>query len=120
MRKMNDKADLFMGALFIFAIIVLGVAFIVAMDSQAILDNMEEVTIVGEVTDVEVFDDYLLITFNNNTEEVFKVDYPDDTTDLTVNSELIVKLSRTTHDGIILKMDKYWDIDSIVKIPVKG
>lgn len=73
-------------------------------------------TVQGEVTDYDIFDDYINITFNNN--QSFDIVYQENM-DFTVNSQLIVKLKRYDYDGVFLSSDDYWRVDSITKVPSK-
>jgi len=51
----------------------------------------EEIVIEGEVTKVRITDEHLYLSFNNETTE-YKIDYPIDNVDFTVNSKIIIKL----------------------------
>lgn len=109
--------DMFKG-LAIFGIVLLIIGLFVFIDAIIVFNSCEEKVIEGVVTNVEVYNDYLDITFNDN--DTYQIAYPSgwgtESVDLTVNSKLVVKMHRFTKDGIIIKIGDNWVIDSIVKI----
>ena len=104
--------------LLIFAIGCLCFAIFAFIDIEIVMGSQEVIVVEGEVINVDVYNDYLDITFDNG--ETYKVKYPSGwgtkSIDLTVNSKLIVKMSRYTKDGFFIKSSD-WKIDSIVKVP---
>jgi len=76
--------------------------------------SREETTIEGEITDYEIFDDYMILEFNEN--ESYRVSRASGFTDFTVNSKLIVKFVSYSW-WLLPNTNNEWHITSILKMP---
>ena len=82
--------------------------------------TQKDVTIIGEVTSVKFFDDYMTVEFNNKT--CYNISYQreknNNVIDLTVNSCIRVELKSISY-WFAPNVDDLWDIVSIVKAPLE-
>ena len=105
-------------SIFVMCIIIVAIIFTIVLmydfNNAIHEDNNKYITIEGEVTDYCVFEDYIMIEFNDNKR--YKINYQGDM-DFTVNSKLIVKLEKCTYDGFLWESDKYWTVTNIIKVP---
>ena len=80
------------------------------------LSQRDKIIVQGEVVDTEFFEyyngmytnHYINLTFDNN--ETYTVFLEEDYYDFTVNSELILYLTKPSYN-------EYWEISKIVKVP---
>lgn len=72
----------------------------------------ERITVKGTVIDVESYDDYMEVFMDDGTS--YKICYPGDNIDLTVNSHIVMRL--TDWDFMFID-DGIWNDVSITKIP---
>ena len=84
-------------------------------EAGAAVDDFVEVVIEGSVTNIDISDDVLYITFDNN--ETYDVISYQQTLDFTVNSKLIVILQKSTYDGLLVDPAEHWHISKIIKVP---
>lgn len=77
-----------------------------------IFNDSENITVKGYITDYELYDDYISLTFDNG--KTYDVNYPNENIDFTHNSILVVKLWKS---GWILCFPpgEYYDILEIYK-----
>jgi hypothetical protein len=79
---------------------------------SSLVTTNEDIIIKGEVVDVVEYDNYLHIFMDTGYD--YKITYPEDAIDLTVNSKIILKLKNINWFWID---DGIWEVDSIVKVP---
>jgi len=109
-----DKNSIIIWSVLIVLTIGAGLIAIYVHESLMVSVCDESEIVEGHVTDVTTYEDYIEIEFNGN--QRYKIKYPD-SADFTVNSELVVKLKRSTYKGIFIEADKEWRVDSIIKVP---
>jgi len=84
-------------------------------------ESAEIIIVEGEITDYEIYEDYFVLEFDNETK--YKINYGTgwdaNIYDFTVNSKLILKLRKHNYDGMFFDPGKRWNIDSIIKVPEK-
>ena len=113
-KVVSGKLDLeLVGILiFIFALILVLVSIMLSAS-----DSYKSIVIENKVKDVDISnDDYMTITFDNDESYRVSYDYYDKETDLTVNSEMKIKLSYRSC-WAFPNTDNVWNIVQIVKIP---
>jgi len=96
--------------------LVFGVTIFLVVLIVTIPASTQEKTIEGKVIDYTIYDDYVVLEFDNG--EIIKTKYGEYGTvnDLTVNSTLIVKFQ---NQGAFFILDDIWVIKSITKLPEK-
>lgn len=97
----------FIGAI-ILAIFVLALGIGVFLATVGI----EQETVIGEVDNVIPYDNYMELFMKDGSR--YKIAYPGDNIDLTVNSKIIMRL---TEYGCFWFHDDIWDDVSITKVP---
>ena len=109
--------------LMIFVIWVIGIGFLVGNITQWVT-SVENKTIEGEVVDYELFDDYILLTFDNGEKIKVALKSPgtsrvgDNDLDFTVHSRMIVKFEK--YSWWLMPNDDRWDVLQIIKVPDGG
>lgn len=106
------KMDLEMIGAMCIAIGILAVGIGAGIFAISTILTHETIIVEGEVVDAEAFDNYMLITMKNG--EKYKIAYPGDNIDLTVNSKIIMKLTNYNYFFID---DGIWNKVSITKVP---
>ena len=97
----------------IFAVIVLFSFLIIGMFVLTMaVGNIEHETVIGEIDNVEVYDDYMEISFKDNG--TYKVSYPIGNNDFTTDSKIVMRLYNT---GLLWFSDDVWTVLSITEIP---
>ena len=91
-----------------FLILVLVVSIVVVLATVPIEQEIVE----GEVVDVVSYDNYMELFMKDGSS--YKIRYPGDNIDLTVNSRIIMRL---TEIGCLWFHDDIWDDVSITKVP---
>ena len=111
--EMSDDWENITETLACVAAVGMVIAVIIGM-SLLIMSTLpaEQETVVGEVIDVETYDDYMELFMKDGTS--YKIRYPGDNIDLTVNSNIVMRLSKK---GVLWFEDDIWDYVSITKVP---
>jgi len=100
---------------------ILGVFAVIALMSCLIIgvflavtaiSNNEYKTVIGEIDNVEVYDDYMEISFKDNG--TYKVSYPIGNNDFTTDSKIVMRLYNT---GFLWFKDDIWSVASVTEIP---
>jgi len=112
--KSIRKADIIGLTLFVFILFGICLACLIIVEEMDSTFSYETEVVVGTVTNYFAYDAYVTIEFNNETRYDIKFgDY-----DFTVNSNLIVRLTRYNYDGFIIhKHDEQWTVSDIMKLP---
>lgn len=100
------------------SIIVMGIIVLIAIGviGQMVLSVKEE-TIIGEVVNTELLDEYMIVTFDNG--ETYNINYYGsgyNSIDLTVNSKMRIKL-HYMNPFLYPNVNDVWRIVNIVKVP---
>ena len=100
------------------SIIVIGILVLIAIGvlGQMVLSVKEE-TIIGEVINVVLLDDYMVVTFDNG--KIYNINYYKaglGNIDLTVNSKMRIEL-HYMNPFLYPNVNDVWQITNIVKFP---
>jgi len=80
--------------------------------------SFERTIIKGKVINIEIYDDYMTVTFDNN--ETYNLGYIEgEVVDFTVNSELIVRL-QTDSPWFMPNNDNIWYVETVIQVPVEN
>ena len=97
----------------VFIVFVIPIIFVGANLVQLTL-SLKKVSIEGEITDYEIYDNYMILEFNDK--ESYRVGRTSGFTDFTVNSKLVVKLASYSW-WLLPNTNNEWRIISILKMP---
>lgn len=106
---MDGDTKVFLIAIGIFVVIVL-----------QMFSTVKNETVTGEVIDVELLDDYMIVTFDNG--EIYNINYYGNgytNIDLTVNSVMRIEL-HYMNPFIYPNVNNVWRVTNIVKVPDVG
>ncbi len=103
----------------LFAVLILSVLTVIVGYVQDTIHG-ESVQIEGGVTDYKLYDDYLYLEFNNNSDG-YEISLPDtyhieEAWDFTVKSNMLIELRKS---GAWWNINGRWNLVYIIKVPEK-